>query len=38
MRRHLRQALVIIGILMLAPVLSGCIIEDGHHHCGWWHC
>ncbi len=38
MRRHFRPALVILGILLLAPALSGCIIEDGGRRCGWWHC
>jgi hypothetical protein len=37
MRRLIRQALVIAGLILLAPALSGCIIEDGHR-CGWWHC
>jgi hypothetical protein len=36
MRRRLRQALVLTGLLLLAPALSGCIIVD-EHHCGWWH-
>jgi hypothetical protein len=38
MRRHVRQILVIVGLLLLAPALSGCIVEEGgHHRCGWWH-
>ena len=39
MRRHLRQVLVIIGLLLLAPALSGCIVEEhGHHGCYWHPC
>jgi hypothetical protein len=38
MRRHVRQILVVIGLLLLAPALSGCIVEDGGgRRCGWWH-
>ena len=38
MRRHFRHILVLAAILMLAPALSGCIIEEGRGpHCGYWH-
>lgn len=36
MRRYVRQALVVVGLLLLAPALSGCIVEEGGH-CHWWH-
>jgi len=36
MRRHVRQVLVVLGLLLLAPALSGCIVEEGHG-CRWWH-
>jgi len=37
MHRRLRHVIFVIGIVMMATSLSGCIIEDGHH-CGWWRC
>jgi hypothetical protein len=41
MNVRLRRGIAVIGLVLMAASLSGCIVEEGHGgHCGWWyhHC
>jgi len=37
MTHSVRRFLAVIGLVLMAASLSGCIVEDGHRGCGFWH-